>query len=354
MTQAQRCPAVPEGVLASAIAANRTRYQAMLSDSCARTGVEISGPVGTVLAERLDAFLDHFLPTYTRADLSARHHHRAYSRASTMVFALGAAAVVIVAAQSLFHLPHWIIAGEVLCIVAILFAFHWGNHRRWHRNWVDCRYFAERLRCGLQVAFLCGKTVVSAAPAWSDRMVEGSWCNPEYRAVMGSRPRPDPSPPAGLPVLRDFLVTHWLAAQAAYHRSVSVSKLHRHNTVSRIGEACFWMTLVAALLHLTPHGWRQAWHADRLLTDRLLTFAVIALPAVGTALAGVRGHFEFKKIALRSRMIAEQLDSMIERARAVDDVAGLTLVVLQAEELMIQENAGWHLHANSKSIPSEA
>ena len=73
-----------------------------------------------------------------------------------------------------------------------------------------------------------------------------------------------------------------------------------------------YFTLVAALLHLTPHAWRHAWHLDALLDDRFLTFAAIALPAVGTALAGVRGHFEFKKIATRSRMIALHIDGLIE------------------------------------------
>ncbi len=89
------------------------------------------------------------------------------------------------------------------------------------------------------------------------------------------------------------------------------------------------------------------------MTDSLLTFVVIALPAIGTALAGIRGHFDFKKIAIRSHMIATQLEYLITEANAANDLAELTIVVLRAEELMIQENAGWHLHIVSKVIPSE-
>ena len=106
MTTSQHCPAVPDDVLASAMAANRTRYQAMLIDSCNRTGIEISGPVGTVLSERLDAFLDHFLPPYTRADLSAHHHHNAYTLASTMVYALGAADTTVLPQRNATWSPH--------------------------------------------------------------------------------------------------------------------------------------------------------------------------------------------------------------------------------------------------------
>lgn len=354
MTDARRCPAIPEATLTAAIEANRGRYRAMLADSCRRADTDAAGAIGAALASRLDAFLDHFLPPYTRADLSARHHHSAYARASSLVFAFGALAVIIVAAQSLFHLPHWLVTGEILCIGSILLVFHWGNHRRWHRTWVDCRYFAERLRGGLHVAFLCGKTVVPAATPWSEQMVEGSWCNPEYHAIMSARPHPEPVPEAGFPVLRDFVVVHWLDDQAKYHRAVAARRLRKHQIVSRVGETCFWLTFVTALVHLTPHTWRHALHAENLLTDRLLTFVVIALPAIGTALAGVRGHFEFKKTAVRSRMIASQLESMSEQARAAADLSELTLVVLRAEELMIQENAGWHLHTNAKSIPSEA
>ena len=161
-------------------------------------------------------------------------------------------------------------------------------------------------------------------------------------------------PEGHLEALRTTLIGHWLEDHLAYHRSVAHKKMHHFHLVSRIGEACFWLTLVAALVHLTPHGWRHAAHLDKILTDQVLTFVVIALPAVGTALGGVRGHFDFKKVSTRSGMIAQELETLIAEAEQAPDLAGLAQVVRRAESLMIQENAGWHLRASEKEIPSEA
>jgi len=353
MTIEGKCGGGSIAVLDEAVAAERSRYLELLVDSCNQVKEESSGPIGQVLKTRLETYLDHFLPAFVQADMSATGHHRAYCRASSMVFSLGALAVIIVAAQYLFHLPHMLVAGEIVCIGLILGVFHWGNHRRWHRTWVDCRYFAERVRCGLFVSFLCGKSAIRDIPKWSHRVVEGAWCNEEFQKLMKSRPHPGPLTTAQLDVLKHFLITHWLEDQRGYHRSVYETRIHKHHLVSRLGETCFWLTLAAALLHLTPHDWRHALHLDKILTDGVLTFVVIALPALGTAFAGLRGHFEFKKIAIRSQMIAFELESIIDEAGKVEDLAGLTILVLRAEDLMIQENVGWHLHTSEKVIPSE-
>lgn len=344
------CRKISDKKVAAAVEAKRDDFQDMLLASCREVGGDHSAPACRELGARLDEFLNYYLPAYCRADLSARHHHRAYSRASTAVFTLSALAVVIVAAQHLFHLPHWLVTGEILCIGMILLVFHWGNRSRWHRNWVDCRYFAERVRCGLHVAFLYGKSAVPEPSQLANCFVDGAWCNPEFEELMHRRPHPVALSEAHLGVLRHFMVEHWLRGQKSHHEGVATSKMRKHKIVSRLGESCFWLTLVAALLHLTPHAWRSTGHVEHLLTNNLLTFVVIALPAMGTALAGVRGHFDFKKISTRSGMIARQLEVLIRDANQATNLDELGLAVLRAEDLMIQENAGWHLNTADKVI----
>lgn len=339
--------------MAAAIEAEKASYQKLLKESCLAASNDPSTPACSVLGSRLGAYLDYFLPAYCKAELSAQHHQQAYTRASTAVFTLSAMAIIIVAAQHLFHLPHLLVTGEIFCIGLILAIFHWGNHRRWHRNWVDCRYFAERVRCGLNVAFLCGRSSVPDSFQLATCFVEGSWCNREFQKMMRARPHPEPLEEKHIEVLRHFMATNWLKDQENHHIGVAVDKIARHKLVSRLGETCFWLTLVTAFLHLTPHSWRHALHVENILTDNFLTFIVIALPAVGTALAGVRGHFEFKKISTRSRMIAGQIHALVKEAETVENLDGLGLMVLRAEELMIQENAGWHLHTGDKVMVVE-
>ncbi|MCP3974390.1 MAG: hypothetical protein GY720_07850, partial [bacterium] len=142
MKHESHCSRVPQEAVDASLAATRSHFQNQLAESCQAAGQDTVCPE---LDARLTACLDHFLPAYVRADLSACRHYRAYAWASTAVFILGALAVIIVATQHIFHLPHPIVIGEIACIGMILFIFHWGNRRRLHRTWVDCRHFAERV-----------------------------------------------------------------------------------------------------------------------------------------------------------------------------------------------------------------
>lgn len=310
--------------------------------------------VGSHLADRLTLVLDYFLPRFVQATESAKKFQRSYTLASAAVYVLGFFAVFVVATQYLFHLPHQLLAGEVVAISLILIIFHWGNGRGWHRNRVDCRYLAERLRGGILVSFLSGRTSAEFQHDWADGLARDSWCAGEFLEIMKHRPLNLPPPQASdLPVLKEFMTRHWLLDQMGYHQRRAKAQLRRHKTISTLGEIFFWLTFVAALLHLTPHEWRHAAHAEGILTDHGLTWLVIVLPALGTAFAGLRSHFEFKKMAVRSELMARQLGELLEEVEKVEDFEDLAHMVNAAEELFSQEVAGWFRNAGFQIIPAE-
>lgn len=310
--------------------------------------------VGSHLADRLEQVLDYFLPRFVQANQSAKKFQKSYTMASASVFLLGFFAVFVVTTQYLFHLPHAFLVGEVVSISLILIIFHWGNRSGWHRNRVDCRYLAERLRTGILVSFLSGRTSAGFQQDWADGLARDSWCADEFLDIMAGRPLNLPPPRAAdLPVLKEFMARHWLRDQMDYHRQRAKIQLRRHRTVSTLGEIFFWLTFVAALLHLTPHQWRHAAHAEHILTDQGLTWLVIVLPAMGTAFAGLRSHFEFKKMSVRSELMARRLDELLQEVEKVDDFEGLAHMVNAAEELFSQEVAGWFRNAGFQIIPAE-
>ncbi|MBU0743620.1 DUF4231 domain-containing protein [bacterium] len=348
------CNTVSEAVLATAVAARKESLLEQLADSCARHAAAGDGQATARLADRFEAVIDHFLPRYVQVDLSARHYQIRYRRASVAVFSLAALAVIVASAQYIFGLPHAFVAAEVAAIASILLIFHLGNRFGWHRNWVDCRFLAERMRCGIFVAFLSGKSDAHEELHWSDRLVEESWCLEEFGRRWLQRPRLESAPPAALPILRDFMRRSWLNGQRDFHMRKQARGMCAHLSVSAASETLFWLTFVTAILHLLPHGWLRAVHVDGALSREVLTFLVIALPALGTAFAGVRGHFEFKKQATRSAVMVRHLRHLERRLRAVDDLEGLYHMVWETEQLMLQENAGWHLNTGFNEIVVEA
>ncbi len=306
------------------------------------------------LAERLEATAAHFLPRYVEVNHAAMSFQARYRRASIAVFVLAAAALIVVAGQHVFHGPRWLVGLEVAAIATVLAIFHLGNRFGWHRNWVDYRFLAERLRTGLFVAFLSGKTNADDELHWSDRLIEESWCLDEVADLWRGRPRFATPPPEAVPVLQDFMRRAWLDIQRGFHERKERGALHTHERISLASETLFWLTFIAAILHLLPHDWLHAARLDGLLTEPRLTFAVIALPALGTVFSGLRGHFEFKKQSVRAGVMVRYLEHLDGKLSNVQDLEDLLRVVWETELLMLQENAGWHLNTMSKPIEVEA
>lgn len=326
-------------------------YLDLLEDCCADRPV--SPRSRSRLAECLGETAVHFLPRYVEVNHAALHFQARYRRASIAVFALASGALIVVAAQHVFHGPHWMVGLEVAAIATVLILFHLGNRFGWHRHWVDYRFLAERLRTAFFVAFISGRTGADDELHWSDRLIERSWCLEEVETLWIARPRFEAPPPEAIPALQAFMQRAWLGPQRDFHERKKHGSLRVHERISRASETFFWLTFVAAVLHLSPHGWLHAVRLDALLTPARLTFAVIALPALGTASSGLRGHFEFKKQSVRSDVMARYLVHLEAKLAAVKDLESLYHVVWETEHLMLQENAGWHLNTGLKPIEVE-
>lgn len=86
-------------------------------------------------SNRLRAICEQLLPHHVRADLLALRYQHRYFKAGSLVYALAAAAVAVVAFQSLF-VPHWprIVLLEVVFMAAVLIIIWLGSDQRgdWH------------------------------------------------------------------------------------------------------------------------------------------------------------------------------------------------------------------------------
>ncbi|MBI5182160.1 MAG: hypothetical protein HZA06_04515 [Nitrospirae bacterium] len=289
------------------------------------------------LIKRLDALCRHFLPHYAKADALANKYQRIYRLASKSIYIMAASSVIVVSAQYIFHdyIPEKAIFLEIALMVLILFIIGYGNHIGWHRRWLDYRLLAERLRFGLLVAFLADKTACSVREDFHCKWLEDSWPVSLYMKIQTKNQRLKPAASSSLYLLKIFLNAAWLDYQKSYHEKKSKGDLKKHRAISRTGEVFYGLTLLAAVFH--------AFHVGNEFMARILTFLAIAFPVTGAAFSALRAHFEYKKIAERSHVMAIRLNRLQGELNNVKDMEDFRKFVYSAEALMFEENADWHV-----------
>ena len=325
-----------------ALAKLKRHLENSFADCSDRMNEEVKKP----LWERMKIISHHILPHFAKAELLAGKYQRLYRLASKTIYILAALAVISIAAQFIFHLPHQVIAVEILSMIIVLLIITYGNHVGWHRRWLDYRLLAERLRYEVFVSFLTDAVTFDESDYLHCRAVHTSWSIKLFNEIK-SRNRIDGKlSPAFWGCLKSFLKTAWLEDQRQYHDKKSEEELEKHKLISRCGEVFFALTLVAALLHF--------FHVGNDFAGKTWTFLAISFPAIGSAFSALRAHFEYKKIADRSMRMVEWLQELINKVDAVNSLDTLQILVKQTESLMLQENSDWHvtMHVHHLETPA--
>lgn len=294
-----------------------------------------------LLKERLGALCNHFLPHYIKADRLADKYQKKFRLASISIYLMAALAVLIVSGQYIFahYIPESVIFGEIALMVMILLVIFIGKRFGWHRRWLDYRFIAERLRFGLFVAFLVDNTPESCKECFHGNWLNDSWCITLYKEILSKKPAIKVIPSDSLISLKDFFHKAWLEDQKKYHIDKKTRELKKHEIISRMGEVFYGLTLLAAIFHVTHFGH----HFIGEISGQIWTFFAIAFPITGSALSALRAHFDYKKIAKRSNVLAGRLDDLQKRLANVTDMEGLQDLVCRTEALMHEENADWHV-----------
>ena len=339
--------------------AKKSPLEAYLNESCDpaereaakkqiyQTITKVIGEDDQIISERIKTYFDYFAEEFSRADVLAGKYQTKFLRASVAIYVLSALAVMAISAQYIFHLPHFVGGIEIVAMVVILLILFRGNRVGWHRRWLDYRFLAERLRYGLNVAVLVEKGSSDAEKSLACRWVGSSWCLNYYQEMWQNRPRSNSLLKAGLDSLKDQLNTTWLNDQLGFHKSKHRKAALRHKWISTATELFFWLTLIAALLHITPailHMFHLQIHLPyEDLLNSTLTYLAIVFPTIAAALTGLRSHFGYKKIADRSAMMVTNLLLLQQKLRECKSLAELQELALEAESLMVQENADWYV-----------
>jgi hypothetical protein len=294
---------------------------------------------------------------------TAQYYQDKYRNSSKIIYTLAVLAVVIVSVQSIFHLNHWIILGEVFAISYILYVFWRSRKERWHSNWIESRLETEWLRISVSAAFLRGITKNQFINHWAIHWVKDEECVikvQEMRNELGKHlvylPEKYPSPPSSqnekrlLILLKDYMRHSWLIHQKKYHANKAKEQEFPERVVFLATQTMFWVTFLVALLHLIPHSAFHLWHISQEPIVRVLTLLAIALPTAGAALTGLESHFEYSKIARRSTYMVSHLVDLENKLDGVKSIKELAKLVDETENLMLQENSDWFFMIGIHSI----
>ena len=241
---------------------------------------------------------------YGWSDRLAGYYAQNFRSGHVFNFLLAATAVLL--GLSSFALPATktaVAVIEFLVALAVIFNTRFGVRHEWHRRWLDYRQLAERLRplrslklLGVAAPDAPGSITNPVPRRWIDWYAAGVW-----RAMGCPNGTIDKARAA---LLTEAIACHEIAPQIAYHEASAKQIDMLDERLEWIGTALFVLTLFASALVIVMLQVDPQWVSAM---NNWLTLLSAGLPAVATAIFGIRYQGDFGGSAERSRSTAQTL-----------------------------------------------
>ncbi|MFU7529469.1 hypothetical protein [Qipengyuania sp. ASV99] len=266
------------------------------------------------------------------SNLSDRHRS-----GMTVNFILGACAII----SGILYLPlvstdqKWIFAGcELLFLLAILINTAAGRKMRLHDRWFETRRAAEYLRHSSMLAVMGVSRPNGAWPHGTNSWWPEWYVKHSVRAVGLPEARIDKAYlRAALETLRDQHVV----PQRTYHRAKFLRLNRAHHGLDVLSERLFVSAVVFVGLYLFMAGFSAIGLVDPdwlKFAAKWFTVLAVALPTLGSALAGIRYFGDFERFAEISQVTAEKLDVIATRIDAILSAPGNAMTYDAATEIV--------------------
>ncbi len=262
--------------------------------------------------ERLDPrFLDRIAQRYGIADLAGTFFAQVFRSGFIANYLLAGLAVVLALSGLIapaFKLP--LILAELACVGLILVNTQAGRRLGWHERWMDNRHLAEQLR-SLALSSTVGDLALRSTTGTRDAAATPGWVDWMARATARETGLPHARADEGyLGAVRDAAL-HMLDEQLGYHRA-NAARMHKlDHRLSLAGEVLFGATVLACLAWITfKIGGLPMGPKGKVGLTEIVTFATAALPALASAIYGIRQQGDFGGAAFRSQVTVERLERL--------------------------------------------
>jgi len=292
----------------------------------------------------VSTLIDPLQRAYCWSDQLARRFAQTYRSGHIFNFLVGAAAVLTALAGLV--VPEgklWLASAELAMIAAVIVNTHFGVRRGWHRRWLDYRQLAERLR-PMRSLKLLGVAAPRRDPharfgdrRWTEWYAAGMW---RAMACPSGRIR-DPAR------LSAVLSQQELAPQIAYHRKAAHMAETLDHRLHLIGLALFAATVVGCLVLMIGYFAAPEWVSDR---SKLFVILSAGLPAVGTAIFGIRVQGDFSGTAQRSLSTAARLEATAAEAACIVELTRAADLFEEAARAMLADLGEWQLAHQQREL----
>ena len=288
--------------------------------------------------------IDPLQRAYCWSDQLARHFAQTYRSGHIFNFLVGAAAVLTALAALVVPQGKLLLAAtELALIAAVIINTHIGVKNCWHRRWLDYRQLAERLR-PMRSLKLLGLAAPRRDPharlderRWTEWYAAGMW------RTMGS-PTGVIKNPARLAAA---LTEHELAPQIAYHRHAAHRAESLDHRLHLIGLALFTATVIGCFVLIIGYFVAPEW-----VTAKATLFVILSagLPAVGTAIFGIRVQGDFAGTAQRSLSTAARLQASVDEAGSTTELTRAADLFEEAARFMLADLGEWQLAHQQREL----
>lgn len=289
-------------------------------------------------------------PYYAIASTVAKENQNRFHRAGKYVYVFSAAAVGCAAVGVLVPTLGWEGFTLELAILMVMWFTLWQAHRTHaQQNWIEYRFLAERLRCGVFMA-ICGvePKPFEVLPYLGHSQTVNDWTVRAFDEIWDRLPPLTGCTKSECLMLNPYLREAWIGDQVEFHRKKVRLEGKARERLAHAGEIILPTTIVAAFLHILLARWNPTQTTPPTLLFHLhevvhkgLSFMALLFPAIAASLAGMESHREHLRLEKSSANMAAQLERVQRQMKPATDPERFEALIHQATEIMLGETQSW-------------
>jgi hypothetical protein len=303
-----------------------------------------------VIPANVREFVNRLLfPFYAQASIVAKESQNQFYRAGKYIYVLSASAVACAAFGVLFRsIASIAFSAEFVILIFMWQTLRQARRKHAHPNWIEYRFLAERIRCGIFMA-ICGvePKPIEVLPYMGHSQTVNDWTVRVFDEIWDRLPPLTRCRQEECPILNAYVREAWIDDQVKFHNHKKEREGQARERLARAGAIVLPVTIAASVLHLFTALWNPAAatsHWIALLHESLdQGFAFIALlfPAIAASLAGMEAQREHLRLEKRSANMAPQLEQLNRQMASATDPERFESLLQQADEIMLRETQDW-------------
>ncbi len=292
---------------------------------------------------------DRLFPYYVQASILAKTNRDQFHRAGKYIYVFSAAAVGCAALAVLFPSIAWLgYTAELALLIVMSLTLRQARRRQSHQNWIENRFLAERIRCGIFMA-TCGvePSPIEVLPYMGHSQTVNDWSVRVFDEIWHRLPPLPGCSKRECLSLGPYVREVWIGEQVKFHIDKKEREGKARRRLALAGKIVLPVTIAAATLHLLLLMWRPTGAAPEsvhLLHRGLhqgLAFIALLFPAIAASLAGMEAHREHLRLEKRSANMAPQLERLNRQMASATDPERFESLLKQVDEIMLRETQDW-------------